>query len=459
MANFQSKFTNPKLEQIFNLDEFPEVTLEIEESDWNNLLIAFDKDPDKNFFVPGNFVFKEHSQIPDQTLPSVALRVRGNSSRNRPEGNLGQIHDPVNPIWRQTSFALQFGKYVKGQTFEGSKRLDLKFIREDPTRIREVYGFDLYQQAGIYSGPLISMCKFYIRISGDTDRAYFGVYKLKEYIEDDYLEDRKSFFGDEVPGSKIPFLWKAGNGAAFNNYAPSVIENKDIYDLRINTSSRDVAIAQLTDFVRNLVVLEGDDLKNWANETMDVELLLKSYLTNVILGNMDDYWLNSNNFSFYFNTYGKFFFIPNDFDTALGTGWGIDAGKQDTFNWGNPNNPLIQKLITIDDFKQLYINSFYELTNEQTGPFHVSKSIPRIKRWQSLISGSLWDETIHFGCENDGAGCILSPQGGNNLQTPFEDKTAWWTSGGNNPNYLLLEQGENNFFEVSGDQARMPKQN
>jgi hypothetical protein len=68
----------------------------------------------------------------------------------------------------------------------------------------------------------------------------------------------------------------------------------------------------------------------------------------------------------------------------------------------------------------------------------------------------LWDETIHYGCQNEGAGCVLPPAG-NNLQTPFEDKTAWWSSGGNNPNYRLLERGGNNFFEVSGSQTRMPQ--
>ena len=449
-----SKFTDPRLQKIFDLNELPEVTLEIGVKDWNDLLTAFDNAPDDNFWVPGNFVFKGSTQIVDQSIPNVALRVRGNTSRNRPEGNFGQPHNPVNPVWRQASFALQFSRYEAGQTFEGLSRLDLKFVREDPTRIREVYGFDLYQQAGIYSGPLMSMCRFFIHIVGDAKRAYFGVYKLKEFIEDDYLEDRKDFFGDDKPGDRIPFLWKGDYGAALNNFDPTVIENRDIYDLRTNTSSRKEANAQLTDFVRNLVTLEKEELKRWANDAMDVPLLLKSYLATVILGNMDDYWAGSNNFNFYFNTHGKFFFIPNDFDTSLGTGWGIDAGKQDPFNWGSPVNPLIKKLVELKEFMNLYINAFNELTNEQTGPFHVDRSIARIKKWQALINDHLWDETVHFGCEYDGAGCVLPPQG-NNLQTPFEDKTAWWASAGLNPNYRLLEKGEYNFFEVSGVKNRM----
>lgn len=452
-----SRFTDSRLERIFNLVELPEVTLAIAVDDWNRLLTAFDAAPGDNFWIPGDFIFQGSGSIADQTVPNVALRVRGNTSRNRPEGDYGQEHDPDNPVWRQASFALQFARYEAGQTFEGLTRLDLKFVREDPTRIREVYSFDLYQQAGIYSGPLMSMCRFYIRI-GSGERAYFGIYKLKEFIEDDYLESRKAIFGDDQPGEYIPFLWKGDFGSALNDYDPSVIENRDIYDLRTNTSFRSQANAQLTAFVRSLVSQEGEELKNWANEIMGggVSLLMKSYLASVICGNMDDYWSGANNYNFYFNTHGKFFFIPNDFDTSLGTGWGIDAGRQSPFDWGNPANPLIQKLLTIPEFRQLYINAFHELTNEQNGPFHVSRSIPRIEKWHNLIKDYLWDDTIHFACQWDGAGCILRP-GTNNLQTPFGDSTAWWASTGLNPYYRLLETGDLNFFQVSGDQTRMPQ--
>lgn len=450
-----SRFTDPRLERIFNLEELPEVTLAIKVDDWNRLLAAFDAAPGENFWIPGDFIFRGSNSIPDQTVSNVALRIRGNTSRYRPEGEYGQEHNPVNPVWNQASFALQFARYEGDQDFEGLTRLDLKFVREDPTRIREVYSFDLYQQAGLYCGPLISMCRLYIDVlDGASQRAYFGIYKLKEFIEDEYLENRKAYFGDDQPGEHIPFLWKGDYGSALNDYDPGVIENRDIYDLRTNTSYRAQANAQLTDFVRNLVSLEGANLKAWAEGAIDVPLLMKTYLASVICGNLDDYWSEANNFNFYFNTHGKFFFIPNDFDTSLGTGWGVDAGKHDPFNWGNPGHPLIQKLLTIPEFRQLYIDAFHQLTNEQDGPFHVSRSIPRIEKWHELIKDYLWDDTIHFGCQYDGSGCVLRP-GTNNLQTPFGDYPAWWSSTGLNPYYRLLETGDVNFFQVSGDPERM----
>jgi spore coat protein H len=104
MNENQSKFTNPRLSEIFDLDQLPMVTLDVTVADWNALLMAFDQDPDKNFWIPGNFVFRGNIHLPDQTIPNVGLRVRGNSSRNRPEGSEGELHNPINPVWRQPNF-------------------------------------------------------------------------------------------------------------------------------------------------------------------------------------------------------------------------------------------------------------------------------------------------------------------------------------------------------------------
>lgn len=452
MEQEKNVFGNPRLEQIFNLECLPVITLEIKVDDWNKLLFAFDDDPDKNFWIPGDFKFEGNPQIPNQKISNVALRVRGNSSRNRPEGLPGEPHNSANPMWRQASFALQFGRNVAGQRFEGLSRLNLKFMREDPTRIREVYSFDLYQQAKVHSAPLISMCRVYVQIVGGASKpAYFGLYKMMEFIDEDFLESRKSFFGDDKPGDKIPFLWKGDNGAALNTYDPGILEDRDIYDLRTNTSQRAIANEQLADFVRNLVTLKGDEFKEWAMETIHIPLLLKSYLINVICGNMDDYWVNSNNYNFYFNTHGRFFFIPNDFDTTLGTGWGIDAGRRSPLYWGSSSNPLIRRLLDYDDICSLYKYHFHVLTNYEDGPFYVTKSIARIEKWHDLIRDYVWDDTIHFGCQHDGSGCIIPPHG-KGQQTPFEDRTAWWTSYGDNREYRVLERGSRvlNFFEVSG---------
>ncbi|MBF0647402.1 hypothetical protein IR083_01045 [Dysgonomonas sp. GY75] len=79
-----SRFTDPRLERIFNLEELPEVTLAITVDNWNRMLAAFDEAPGENYWIPGDFIFCGSHSIADQTISNVALRIRGNTSRNRP---------------------------------------------------------------------------------------------------------------------------------------------------------------------------------------------------------------------------------------------------------------------------------------------------------------------------------------------------------------------------------------
>ncbi|BES62854.1 CotH kinase family protein [Dysgonomonas capnocytophagoides] len=456
MKKTQPVFDIPTLENVFNLAELPKITLEIAVDQWNDLLLAYDAAPEENFWIPGKFIFEGSQSVADQTIENIGLRVRGNTSRNRPEGNPGELHNPDNPVWYQASFGLRFDKYVDDQRFEELDRLDLKFMREDPTRIREVYCFDLYQQAGVYTSPLISLCRFYIQIIGSDGTpepvAYFGIFKMKEHMEKDFLAARKTIFGDDEPGDIRPFLWKGNTGASLADWDPSVLDSP-IYELETGSSHKEEALAQLTEFIKNLVNLNGDELKAWAEEIIDVPNLMITYLINVICGNQDDYWVNSNNYNFYFNTHGKFYLISNDFDTSLGSGWGFDSGTKDIFKWGVETNPLIEKLLTIPEFRELYKQAFRDLTNAATGAFNVSQSIPRVEAWKALIEDYVWDDTIHSNCDNPDAGCVIPPNG-KALQTPFEDSVAFWANPANQ-RYKLYTPGEDNYFEVSGDPERI----
>lgn len=456
MKSKQSRFDFPELENVFNLDELPVITLEIGVDDWNDILLNYDAAPEENYWVSGKFTFEGSNSVPDQVIENIGLRVRGNTSRNRPEGSTGELHNPENPVWHQASFGLRFDKYVDDQRFEGLDRLDLKFMREDPTRVREVYCFDLYQQAEVYTSPLISFCRFYIQILDKDNNpepiAYFGIFKMKESVKDDFLDARKTIFGDDEPGDKRAFLWKGNTGATLGDWDPAILDSP-IYELETGEKHKEEALAQLTDFIQNLVTLEGDELKTWAESVMDVNALMKTYLIDVICGNQDDYWFNSNNFDIYFNTHGKLFFISTDFDTSLGSGYSFDSGTKDIFGWGVDTNPLIPKLLAIPEFREMYKQAFIDLTNAETGPFHVSKSIPRIEAWKALIENYVWDDTIHSNCQNAEAGCVIPP-GGHALQTPFEDSVAFWAHV-DNQRYKLYQPGENNFFEVSGDPSRI----
>lgn len=122
---------------------------------------------------------------------------------------------------------------------------------------------------------------------------------------------------------------------------------------------------------------------------MDVDLFLKTYSINVILGMWDDYWGNKNNYYFFFDKSGKAFFIPYDYDNILGvscSGICADAGIKSPLEWGATDNtrPLINKMLAVPDFLAKYKQYLVEYS-DQDSKFYYSKSIERITNWQNLV--------------------------------------------------------------------------
>lgn len=415
------------IDYIFDINSIPEITLEISTAEWNNLLSYFDQNPENEEYIHTNFRFtKDEKHL---SLTDVGLRIRGNTSRRRPEGKKGEVHNPTNTVWHHSSFALSFKKFVDGQKMAGAEKINLKWFKDDATYAREVYCYDLFERFGAWTAPQSSYCRLNIKIKEDPDTAYYGIYQLVEPIDKEYLKNRPGKYADSEGN-----LWKANWGADFKSTDPSQmgIENitlaqtyTPVYDLKTNGKSLEAAKLQLADFIANLNNKTGDDFKSWISAKMDVNLFLKTYAVNVICGMWDDYWCNKNNFYFYFDSAGKFYFIPYDYDNTLGTSQIMtDSGKQDLLNWGNSTYPLVTKIISIPEYKALYIGYIKELCNSSNDYFFADKSISRITNWQNKIMPFINNDT--------------------NEDTQLIDKPASW---GNCSFYRLLDSN-NNYFKT-----------
>ena len=418
---------NQGLAYIYDITSVPQITLEISTTEWNNLLFYYDQNPDNEEYIKTNFTFSKDDKT--IVLSNVGLRIRGNTSRRRPEGTTGQVHNPINTPWHHSSFALSFKKFVKGQKMTGAEKINLKWFKDDATYVREVYCYDLFERFGVWTAPQSSYCRLSIKISEDPKTVYYGVYQMVEPIDKEYVKNRPGKFADSDGN-----LWKANWDADLKNPDKSRmgIENitltqtyTPVYDLKTNDTSLEAAKTQLVDFISNLNSKTGDDLKAWISQKMDVELFLKTYAVNVICGMWDDYWCNKNNYYFYFDASGKFYFIPYDYDNTLGTSAIMnDSGKQDLLNWGNSSNPLVKKIISIPEYKILYVSYIKELCNSNNDYFFVDKSIPRILNWQNKIRNFVNNDTKE--------------------DTEILDTPASW---GNCSFYRLIDSN-NNYFKI-----------
>ncbi len=429
--------TDAGIAYIWDENVIPEIKIEVTKEEWNAFLKRFDENRDNADYFHCDITYTKGSEV--IKIEDGGFRMRGNTSRRRPDGSYGQEHISNNTDWHHCHFALNFRKFHKDSdhTVKGIRKMNLKWFKDDPCYVRELYCYDLFRRYGIWTSAFDTYCRLWIHVEGDSEPAYFGVYEMIEPIDDKFVERRANQFKHDdgflwkcVYGVDGPADLKDDNEGKFN-----LDQNNGInytYEFKGDKEDFEAAKIQIIDFIRKLKGKSDDSFYKWIKEVCDVELLLKTYAVNVAVGMWDDHWNNGNNYYLYFNTKDQFdyevFFLPYDYDNTLGTssncGIQSDAGRQDPYNWGD-SGLLMERLMKFDDFREIYRNALKELVDPANNLFHIDASVPRIKAWQQKISPYVSNDT------------------GEDME--IKDRPADW---GNHDEYRLMDTGSNNFFRV-----------
>ena len=91
---------------IFDLQKLPEIELQFSLAQWNKLLANYDLNPKNEKKVISKFAFKVDGQT--TVTDSIGLKLRGNTSRRRPEGAAGELHNAANPRLATLPFCCRF---------------------------------------------------------------------------------------------------------------------------------------------------------------------------------------------------------------------------------------------------------------------------------------------------------------------------------------------------------------
>ena len=454
-ANEDDVTTNPdypntewaagELDWVFDMNVVPEIRIDVTLEQWNNLLAEYDRDNGTNAYIHCDVEFTSKGEV--HNFEDAGLRLRGNTSRRRPEGNGGEEHRKNDTDWHHCHFMLNLRKYQKDDAHElhNVRKLHLKWFKDDRAYCRELYCYDLFRRYGIWTAAYSSYCRLWIHVEGDDKPAYYGVYEMIEAIDDKYVKKRKELFGDHKHN-----LWKCRWGASLNYddiQSASIYYDDDsgtnyTYELKSNIENFDAAREQLIEFTRKVTKLTGQEFHDWIGSVCDVPLLLRTYAVNVVVGMWDDYWNNVNNYYIYFNSSDKnnykFFLIPFDYDNTLGTshncGVQNDSGTHDPLNWGDTRKaPLIGKILQYSDYRAIYIEALNELCDPTNSLFYYQASIDRINGWHSMIRDYVVNDTEED-CE-------------------IKDRPAGW---GNIYDYRILDASSPmNFFKVKA--ASIPR--
>ena len=427
------------VEYVWDMDALPEIHITVSVDEWNRLLSLYDANRGtKQYIASSRFTFIQNGEVTE--IDSIGLRLKGNTSRRRPEGNFGEMHNPENPQLRHVHFGINLRKYVKDNdhTVKGVRKLHLKWFKDDAAYVREVFCYNLFRQAGVWTASRDNYCRLWLRI-GDGVEKYYGVYEMIEPIDENYLKQRAD---TTMFSTSKGNLWKCkyvgqpatlAQGYDGDYWYDDDSDANHTYMLHTNTKQFENAKAQLIDFQLKLQGKGRESFYQWIQEVCDVDLLLKTYAVNVAVGMWDDYWNNANNYYLYFNTEDlydyKVYFLPYDYDNTLGTSLQVgnqsDSGRQNPLEWGVQSNKLIQRLMDYDDFRAKYIAYLKEIVADQSDLMYCTDAIERIQAWQDKIcdyvSNDLGEDMI------------------------IEDRPASW---GNHHEYRLMELGPDNFFQV-----------
>ena len=462
------------LDVIFNPDELGKIILVFDRSEWNKHLDYCDLElhHEENVVAKGFYFAKDNKEW---FFKDIGFRIRGNTSRIRPQDFIGK--------YVPAHFALDFEEWLtkeddadkKEKKLAGAtKGLILKRFKDDPTYSREIYGYNMFRQNGIWIAPRAAYTRLIIQIQeadGSYETINYGVYAMIEEVKKQFLKERTTPESGGNLTSNKGNLWKLSWPSDFKNIDANSIgeeSSKKITDTNGNVTGIKVqsfpydfksgglfeeAKTQLIDFINELNALpnckDGNNdeadiatIKDFYTNKMDGDLFLKTYAVNVILGMWDDYWMNSNNFYFYFDESGKAYFIPFDYDNILGVnGLNTDIAKHSPIAWGNlddGNRPLIQKILQVPEYMQAYKVYLDEFSNEESY-FDDDKSIERIKKWQEMIKPYIYGRKLNYTFEQKNKYFCK-------VYKEIADFPADW--GSPYKKYTLYTPGDMNYFTV-----------
>lgn len=430
-----SMFGHAGLSYIWDESVIPEITISVSLDEWNRLLGLFDKDKNTKEYVYCDITYKKGSET--HKIEDAGVRLRGNTSRRRPEAHRNDGKHVTNGAdWQHCHFGVNLRKFVKDSNHEikGIRKFNLKWFKDDPCYVRELFCYDLFRRAGIWTAAFDVYCRLWVHVEGDAKPAYYGVYEMIEPYDDKYLNKRKKLFGS-TEGN----LWKC----SYDSHGPADLRNPDAnmaednnkddftYELKETGANFSTAKAQLQDFIKKIVGkahgTPGDSFYKWIKDVCDVELLMRTYAVNVAVGMWDDLWNNGNNYYLYFNSQDlydyKVFLLPYDYDNSLGTCNCYDPAKQDPYNWGD-KGILIERMMEYEEFRNIYRDELKRLVNPANGLMDTQSAMARIQNWQSKIQSYISNDT------------------GEDMK--IEDKPAEWGQIGN---YKLMSTS-NNYFAV-----------
>jgi len=282
------------------------------------------------------------------------------------------------------SFKIDFNEFVKGQEFDGLKKLNLNNNRWDPTCMRNKLAMESMARMGI-AAPRTSYAKVYVNGS------YKGIYLIVEQIDKTFLKDR---FSPDSTG----LLYKAVDWGGGPLIPPTQL-----------TLERSLLQKTGNDEGNYLPIIDVWNITNGATDLMfydavskvyDFHNFIKQMAVQTFVGDRDHYCVGGANHYLYLNPLdNKLVMIPWDYDLSWNRYWN---GKEyqnnlDPLNWveciEHENSVYAAKMLSIPRITSKYHAALCEVLNYGFDSLWVEQ---RINTLTNLIGDEVVKDTLHF---------------------------------------------------------------
>ncbi len=257
------------------LDELPKFSIEVDEAGQDSLR----KSPRE--WVRGTFV---HGS---ERIADVGVRLKG--------------HRSMRKLSEKPALKIRFDKYKKGTRFRGVRHLTLNNMVEDPTLLREVLGYRLYRELGVYAPAA-----FYARL--EFAGQDYGLYAVIETVDKAFLNAR---FSDASGG-----LYEGDYGCdLYEDDVAGFDRDSGKKKTKKKNGEKGKKVDDRSDLMAFAKLAGGDaDLLFSDRGPIDMKSFLAYLAVSAFIGDFDGY-RHAHNYRVYHEpTLGKWFFLP----------WGID---------------------------------------------------------------------------------------------------------------------------------------
>lgn len=349
-------FLNAQTGRLYDIKQVSEIHIYINP---DTLEFVIDNKINDVYFH-STFIFNDLNA--KDTLTNVGFRLKGNTSLDN----------------QKKSFKLSFNTFEKGRKFQGVKKLNLLANVNDPTMVRQMLYYYVYDRSG-----LIPRRGAFVNVFINDE--YRGLYTNLEEPDDEWIEDH--FESDKGNLYKCTYpadlVYLGSDQNAYKNIFNDGTTRA--YDLKTNEDEDDYS-----DLIRMIELVNKPSSPDFVSKVQDlinIRTVLKSYAVDIATGNWDDYFYLKNNYYLYREPdTDQFHYAAYDTDNSFGIDWvGVDWGKRDALKWHHQNEPrpLISSLLKVPEFNQIFINYLDSITTYVT---HPDTLFPVIDVWKTLIT-------------------------------------------------------------------------